>query len=362
MPAEQPIRKRARELGLPLKGKPGPLNAITDVPGLSVGLTTLISGEGEHAIRTGVTAILPRPAADLLHPCWAGTFSMNGNGELSGCHWIQESGWFNGPVVITNSCSFGIAHHAVARWMIREFPKKMGETQWPLPVVGETFDGWLNDIAGQHVTEAHVLHALDNATTGPVPEGNVGGGTGMISYEFKGGTGTASRIIETRAGDFTLGVLVQANHGLRPWLEVCGFRVGDQITEDRVFDTERGSIIVILATDAPLTPTQLNRIAKRIGLGMGRAGTPSGNNSGDIFLAFSTANDPGEPPTAPEIGMRALGDEEMDAVFLATVTCVDEAILNAICRAETMTGRRGRVVRAIDPERLRALIAPAGEA
>lgn len=356
MSAPSPARKRARELGLPLQGTPGPLNAITDVPGLSVGLTTLISGEGEHAIRTGVTAILPRPRADLLHPCWAGSFSMNGNGELTGCHWVQEAGWFNGPIVITNTCSLGIAHHAVARWMIREFPSKMGETQWPLPVVGETFDGWLNDIAGQHVTEAHVLDALDGASSGPVPEGNVGGGTGMISYEFKGGTGTASRVIGTRAGDFTLGVLVQANHGLRSWLEVCGVRVGDQMPEDHPFESERGSIIVILATDAPLTSTQMNRIAKRIGIGMGRAGTPSGNSSGDIFLAFSTANDPGEPPTPAQVAMTALGDNEMDAVFLATVQCVDEAILNALCRAETMTGRRGRVVHAIDQQRLQALM------
>ncbi len=350
-------RKRARGLGLPLSGTTGILNAITDVPGVSVGLTTLIHGEGKHAVRTGVTAILPRKRSDLLHPCWAGNFAMNGNGELTGCHWINEAGWFHGPVLITNTCSLGMAHHGAARWLIREFPQKIGETLWPLPVVGETFDGWLNDIAGLHVTEQHVFHALDHADCGPVPEGNVGGGTGMICYEFKGGTGTGSRIVETRAGTFTLGVLVQANHGLRPWFEVCGVPIGSSMSEGRIHQSERGSIIVVLATDAPLTPTQLNRIAKRIGLGMARAGTPSGNDSGDIYLALSTANDPGEVPTAPEIQMRVLGDSEMDAFFLATVSCVDEAILNALCAAETMVGKWGRVVHAIDTGRLMDLIA-----
>lgn len=349
-------RRRARALGLPLQGRTGPLNAITDVAGIGVGMTTLIEGEGDHTVRTGVTAILPRPQQDLLHPCWAGTFAMNGNGELTGCHWIKEAGWFHGPVLITNTCSLGMAHHGAARWMVRQFPEKIGEDQWPLPVVGETYDGWLNDIGGFHVNEQHVLDAIDGAVGGPVPEGNVGGGTGMICYEFKGGTGTSSRLVETRAGTFTLGVLVQANHGLRPWLEVCGVPVGAAMPEGSASGTERGSIIVVLATDAPLLPTQLNRIAKRIGIGMGRAGTPSGNGSGDIYLAFSTANDPGETPIGPEITMRALGDDEMDAFFLATVSCVDEAILNALCAAETMTGRRGRVVEAIDVDRMVDLV------
>lgn len=357
-PGRDPIRfspngrRRARGLGLPLQGRTGPLN----VPGISVGMTTLIQGDDDRAVRTGVTAILPRPRSQALHPCWAGIFAMNGNGELTGSHWIREAGWFNGPILVTNTCSLGIAHHATARWLIREFPGKMGETEWPLPVVGETFDGWLNDIAGQHLGEHHVLDALDGAATGAVAEGNVGGGTGMICYEFKGGTGTSSRVVETGAGPFRLGVLVQANHGLRPWLRICGVPVGTAMPEDRVYDSERGSIIVILATDAPLTPTQLNRIAKRVGIGMGRAGTPSGNNSGDIYLAFSTSNDPGEVPLPAEIGFRALGDGEMDALFLATVDCVDEAILNALCAAETMTGKRGRVVRAIDPDRLAHLV------
>ncbi|WP_448951643.1 DmpA family aminopeptidase [Labrys neptuniae] len=350
-------RRRARGLGLPLSGKTGPCNAITDVPGISVGMTTLIAGEGKHAVRTGVTAILPRPRERMLHPSWAGTFAMNGNGELTGCHWIEEAGWFMSPLLITNTCSLGIAHHAAARWLMREFPGEMGESQWPLPVVGETFDGWLNDIAGQHIGEQHVLDALDSAQKGPVSEGNVGGGTGMITYEFKGGTGTSSRLVETKAGTFNLGVLVQANHGLRPWLRVGGVPVGGAMMENRIFEDETGSIIVILATDAPLTPTQLNRIAKRIAIGMGRAGTPSGNGSGDIYLAFSTANDPGRAPMPAEISFRALGDGEMDAMFLATVNCVDEAILNALCAAETMTGKHGRIVTAIDPDRLAELVA-----
>ena len=349
-------RRRARGLGLPLQGTTGPLNAITDVPGVTVGMTTLIAGEGEKAVRTGVTAVLPRPAADLLHPCWAGSFAMNGNGELTGCHWIREAGWFTGPVTITNTCSLGLAHHGTVRWLARRFPDVIGEGVWPLPVVGETYDGWLNDIAGLHLDEGHVLAAIDGAAAGPVAEGSVGGGTGMIAYEFKGGTGTASRRVETKAGTYTLGVLVQANHGIRPWLTVAGVEVGKQMPEGRFRSAESGSIIVVLATDAPLIPTQLERLARRIGIGMGRGGTPSGNDSGDIYLAFSTANDPGQVPLGPTVGFTSLGDQEMDALFTATVDSVEEAILNAMLAAETMTGRRGRVVQAIDPQRLRDLV------
>jgi len=345
-------RPRARDLGLPLPGTPGPLNAITDVPGVEVGHTTLIEDKNGKAIRTGVTAILPRARGDLLHPCWAGAFSMNGNGELTGCHWIDEAGWFSGPITLTNTCSLGIAHHATVRWLAQHFPEKVGETLWPLPVVGETFDGWLNDIAGQHVTEAHVLDAIDRAASGPVAEGCVGGGTGMIAYEFKGGSGTSSRHVSTESGDFTLGVIVQANHGLRPWLHVCGVPVGSRMHANPVWTAERGSIIAILATDAPLGPTQMRRIAKRIALGMGRGGTPSGNNSGDIFMAFTTANDPGEPPFPPENSMQILGETQMDAFFTAAVEATDEAILNAMLGAETMTGKNGRTVHAIDPAEL----------
>ncbi|MCZ0735261.1 DmpA family aminopeptidase [Phreatobacter sp. AB_2022a] len=349
-------RRRARGLGLPLRGTTGPLNAITDVPGVTVGMTTLISGDGEKAVRTGVTAVLPRPPDALLHPCWAGTFAMNGNGELTGCHWIREAGWFTGPITVTNTCSLGLAHHGTVRWLAHRFPDVIGEGVWPLPVVGETYDGWLNDIAGLHLDESHVLAAIDSAAGGPVAEGSVGGGTGMIAYEFKGGTGTASRRVETGAGTYTLGVLVQANHGVRPWLTVAGVAVGRLMPEGRFRSTESGSIIVVLATDAPLIPTQIERLARRIGIGMGRGGTPSGNDSGDIYLAFSTANDPGQVPLGPTVGFTSLGDQEMDALFMATVDSVEEAILNAMLAAETMTGRRGRVVQAIDPQRLRDLV------
>lgn len=350
-------RPRARALGLPMPGTPGPLNAITDIPGVTVGHTTLI-GEAPNgaAIRTGVTVLLPRPKPDLLHPVWAGAFSMNGNGELTGCHWIREAGCLTGPIAITNTCSLGIAHHAIVRWLARRFPDMVGESFWPLPVVGETFDGWLNDIAGQHVTEDHVLAAIDGASGGPVAEGNVGGGTGMIAYEFKGGSGTASRLVSTRIGPYTLGALVQANHGRRPWLTVCGVPVGPAMPEHTLFPSERGSLIAIVATDAPLLPVQLQRIARRIGIGMGRGGTPSGNNSGDIFLAFSTANDQGALPEPPCLRLEAVSNDDMDALFLATVEAVDEAILNAMLGAETMTGKAGRVVHAIDPARLRALV------
>jgi len=343
-----------------MPGTPGPWNAITDVPGVRVGYSTLIADEAGKAIRTGVTAILPRAPRDLLHPTWAGTFAMNGNGELTGCHWVREAGWFHGPITITNTCSLGIAHHATVRWLVQHFPEKIGETQWPLPVVGETFDGWLNDIAGLHLREEHVLAAIDEAASGPVAEGNVGGGTGMIAYEFKGGTGTASRVVNTRAGNYMLGALVQANHGLRPWLRVCGVPVGAIMTESMLWSTERGSIIAIVATDAPLLPIQLQRLARRVAIGIGRSGTPSGNNSGDIFLAFSTANDPGEAPSPELLRFDAINNDDMDPLFLATVESVDEAILNAMLGAETMTGKRGRVVQAIDPERLRALVLTRG--
>lgn len=350
-------RLRGRDLGLKLPGITGAFNAITDVPGITVGFTTLIEdAPNGAAIRTGVTAILPRPKPDLLNPLWAGYFSMNGNGELTGCHWIDEAGCFTGPIAITNSCSVGIVHHGIVRWLARQFPQQIGETVWPLPVVGETFDGWLNDIAGQHVTEQHVLDAIETASSGFVPEGNVGGGTGMIAYEFKAGTGTSSRRFQTRMGNYTLGVLVQANHGLRPWLKICGVNVGELIPEHRIWSQERGSIIVILGTDAPLLPTQLRRIAKRIAIGMGRGGTPSGNNSGDIYMAFSTANNQGPVPEPTTLHFNAISNDDLDAAFMATVEAVDEAILNALLGAETITGKHGHIVHAIDPEKLRQLI------
>lgn len=345
-------RLRARGLGLPIPGVTGPFNAITDVPGVTVGYTTLI--DPEKPIRTGVTAILPRAAENLTHPVWAGSFSMNGNGEMTGLHWIREAGWFTGPITITNTLSLGIAHHATARWLAQRFPKAVGEELWVLPVAAETYDGHLNDIAGFHVTEAHVLAAIDGATSGPIAEGSVGGGTGMIAYEFKGGTGTASRRVTSRTGAHTVGALVQANHGLRPWLTVCGRHVGPKMTEDALWSRETGSIIVVVATDAPLLPTQLDRLARRAAIGIGRGGTPSGNNSGDIFLAFSTANDPGPLPEPATLTLQAVSNDDLDALFMAVVEAVDEAVLNAMLAADPMTGKHGRFVPALTPERLLA--------
>lgn len=351
-------RRRARDLGLPIPGEPGACNAITDVPGVTVGYATVIADE--PCVRTGVTAVLPRPAEHLLNPVWAGTFSMNGNGEMTGCHWIAEGGWLTGPIAITNTLSLGIVHHGVIRWLARRFPEAVGVNHWPLPVVAETFDGWLNDIAGLHLTESHVIEAIDTAAGGLIAEGCVGGGTGMIAYEFKAGTGTASRRVNTRAGSWSLGVLVQANHGLRPWLTVCGQPVGAAMAEDRLWGSERGSIIVVIATDAPLLPSQLQRLARRGAIGIGRGGTPSSNSSGDIFIAFSTANDPGRFPEPPLMRFEALSNEEMNGLFMAAVEAVDEAILNALLAARDMTGLNGRLVRAVDPDRLASLVLARG--
>jgi D-aminopeptidase len=345
-------KARARGLGLSLPGTPGPFNAITDVAGVTVGFTTL--KDEAKSIQTGVTAILPRAADDLTHPVWSGVYSLNGNGEMTGTHWIRDAGWFTGPITITNTFSVGLAHHATLKWMARRFPDFEDEL-WALPVAAETYDGYLNDIAGFHVTEAHVIDAIDAAATGPVAEGCVGGGTGMITYEFKGGTGTASRRVGTRLGEHVVGALVQANHGLRPWLTVCGRRVGDQLQENRVFSAERGSIIVIIATDAPLLPGQLERLARRASIGIGRGGTPSGNNSGDIFLAFSTANDPGPLPEPARLSFEAVSNDDLDPIYMGVVEAVEEAVLNAMLAAETTRGKAGRIVNAIDAEKLKAL-------
>lgn len=346
-------RPRARGLGLPMPGRTGPANAITDVGGVTVGFTTLI--DAERAIQTGATAILPRPAADLMHPVWSGIFSMNGNGEMTGAHWIRDAGWFTGPITITNTFSVGLAHYATLKWMAKRFPE-LGESLWALPVAAETYDGYLSDIAGFHVREEHVSAAIDSARSGPIAEGSVGGGAGMIAYEFKGGTGTASRRAVTRLGEHTIGVLVQANHGLRPWLTVCGRSVGDALPGRRCYTVERGSIIVIVATDAPLLPGQLERLARRAAIGIGRGGTPSGNSSGDIFLAFSTANDPGPLPEPPALSLTAVSNDDLDPVYMAVVESVEEAVLNAMLAADTVTGKHGRTVEAIDAEKLKALV------
>ena len=356
-------KPRARDLGLRFDGAPGPLNAITDVGGVGVGLTTLIeeARPGVHkGLCTGVTAVVPRLNARDLSPVWAGLHSFNGNGELTGSHWIRDGGWFLGPVLLTNTHSVGIAHHAAIRWLVSRHAEEFERLhQWVLPVVGETYDGILNDILAQSLTEAHVLAALDGAASGPVAEGNTGGGAGMIAYEFKAGTGTASRRVSAAGGDWTLGALVQANHGTRDWLEVSGRPVGREMREDLLHERERGSIIVVIATDCPLSPLQLDRLARRAGLGIGRNGTKGGNGSGDIFLAFTTANPFPVPAEAPAmLNLRVLNDAHIDPLFEAAVQAVEEAVVNAMVAAEDRVALKpaGRIVRAINTHRLRALI------
>ena len=331
---------------MPFDGVPGAFNAITDVPGIAVGLTTLVEGKA----RTGVTAIVPRAGEAEMRPVWAGIHRFNGNGEMTGSHWIEDGGYVNGPICITNTHSVGIVHHAAVRWMIRKYPRFASDHLWAMPVVAETYDGVLSDINGQHVSEAHVLAALDGATGGPVPEGNVGGGTGMIAYEFKAGTGTASRRVEIDGVAGTVGVLVQANHGRRDQLTVRGVPVGAHLRHDLLIPRERGSIIGIIATDLPILPHQLRRVARRGALGIGRGGTYGGNGSGDLFLAISTANPMELPGKAPTLWhLQALDDDRFDPVYLAVIDAVEEAVLNALLAAEdTPTFKPpGKVVRAL---------------
>lgn len=358
-------KPRGRELGLPFPGETGANNAITDVPGVEVGFRTRIEGDGplvqgNGPVRTGVTAILPLGKNPEPQPVWAGMYALNGNGEMTGTHWIHDGGYFVGPICITNTHSVGVVHHAAVRWMIRTHADAWGsEHLWAMPVVAETYDGVLNDINGQHVTEADALAALDNATTGPVAEGNVGGGTGMIAYEFKGGTGTSSRRLVLDNETFHMGALVQANHGMRPWFTVLGRKVGEAMPESRLFDAEQGSIIVVLGTDIPMAPHQLHRLAKRAAIGVGRGGSPGGNNSGDIFLAFSTANRGPLPQLAgPRRTFEMISDQMFDPIYMAAVEAIEEAVVNAMLAAEDMTTLRpaGHVCRAIDGARLKSLL------
>ncbi len=352
-------KPRARDL-LAFPGETGPLNAITDVPGVEVGFTTRIEEEGP--VRTGVTAILPLGRNAQPQPVWAGLHALNGNGEMTGSHWVRDGGYLVGPVSITNTHSVGMVHHAAVRWMIRTYGEAwQREHLWAMPVVAETYDGVLNDINGQHVTEADALAAFDGAAPGPVAEGNVGGGTGMIAYEFKGGTGTSSRRLEIDGRTFHVAALVQANHGTRPWFTVLGRRLGEAMSADRLFEREQGSIIVILATDIPMAPRQLEKLARRAAIGIGRGGTPGGNNSGDIFLAFSTANRGTLPQFAgPWRTMTVINDELADPLYLAAVEAIEEAVLNAMLAAEDMTTVRpaGLVCRALDAGELVRLMAP----
>ncbi|MSO55017.1 MAG: S58 family peptidase [Rhodospirillales bacterium] len=346
-------RPRARGLGLPFAENCGPWNALTDVAGVGVGYATIIEGTGEQTvgqgpIRTGVTVIRPRLGGDPASPTWAAIHSLNGNGEMTGSHWIEESGHFTGPIAITNTHSVGMVHHAVIGWLAEQTGSRIGGAyDFALPVVAETSDAYLNDMNGRHVTEGHVRAALDSAVQGPLAEGNVGGGTGMVAYEFKAGTGTASRRVAIDGHDYTVGALVQANHGIRPWLSVLGVPVGEHLQANRFRKRESGSIIAVIGMDVPLLPIQLRRMARRIGLGVGRTGTPSGDSSGDIFLAFSTAN----PAPLPKCGLGSIDfvpNTSLDPVFLAVVEAVEEAIINALVAAQTMTGRDGRTVHALD--------------
>ncbi len=342
-------KTRARGAGVPFQGTPGTNNTITDVDGVHVGYCTLIEGSD---VRTGVTGILPRPADRLDVPVFAGCHSLNGNGELTGTIWIEEAGRCDGPITITNTHSCGTARDASIKWMA----EKMGTLgQWALPVAGETFDGLLNDINGFHVKDEHVFEALDSASAGPLEEGSVGGGTGMICYGFKGGSGTSSRVIETAGQQITVGAFVQANFGRTSQLSIAGVPVGRYLSEESEQD-ERGSIIGIVATDAPLLPHQLKRLARRIGLGMGRSGAISGHGSGDIFLAFSTANADAHHSEARLATADFVPNARLDKMFEAVIQAVDEAIMNSIFANETMTGFEGRVVEGLPRERVIELL------
>lgn len=353
---------RARDLGLDVPGTPGPFNAITDVPGVRVGYETLI--DAARNLRTGVTAILPRADENNPKPVWAAQYALNGNGEMTGSHWIADAGWFFGPIMVTNTHSVGMVHHAATRWMIDTY-KDYFETchAWAMPVVAETYDGVLSDINAQAITPDHAKRALESAASGPVAEGSVGGGAGMICYEFKGGSGTSSRRVQVGAETYTVGAFVQANHGIRPWLTVLGVPVGRDMTEGRLLDTETGSIIVVLATDAPLSGLSLRQVAKRAALGVGRGGSPGGNNSGDVFLAFSVANPQPMPQSDdPLISRMEINGEYLDPVYLATVEAVEEAVLNALTAGEDAPTVKppGGVCHAMDTEQLTGLMRKAG--
>jgi D-aminopeptidase len=352
-------KPRARDLGVPFDGTPGPLNAITDVKGVEVGHTTLISGDGPlkvgvGPVRTGVTAILPR-GKNSNDAAFAGWFTLNGNGEMTGTTWVEDSGYLDGPVMITNTHSVGVVRDAVIAWRVKRGAPDPEGYWWSLPVVAETWDGYLNDINGFHVKPEDAAHALDTAQGGPVEEGNVGGGTGMICNEFKGGIGTASRVLDARHGGYTVGVLVQCNYGDREQLRIAGVPVGREIPEHQVWNADVGSIIVVVATDAPLIPTQLKRVARRASLGLGRDGIYSGDGSGDIFIAFSTAN-PGAISAKGPHSITMLPNDDLDPIFLATVQASEEAVINAMIAAKTMTGANSRTVIALPHDRLREVL------
>jgi D-aminopeptidase len=367
---------RARDLGIPFDGTPGQFNAITDVTGVEVGYTTLISGQGKLVVgkgpvRTGVTAIIPRGHDSLNDSVYAGVFSLNGNGEMTGTAWVEESGFLEGPIVITNTHSVGVARDAVIAWRIKHGAADTSGYWWSLPVVAETWDGWLNDTNGFHVKPTDVFHALDTARGGAIEEGSVGGGTGMICYEFKGGSGTASRKIDinvsrarpagtaeetaSAARTYTVGVFVQANFGRRPLLTIAGVPVGKEIPGS-VYKEETGSCIAVVATDAPLLPNQLKRLARRVSLGLARTGTISGNGSGDLFIAFSTANPNVEAADEVTHNVQTIPNDLLDPIFAGVVQATEEAVVNALIDNEPMTGRDNHHVDALSHDRLREVL------
>lgn len=358
-------KPRARDLGIPFEGQPGPNNAITDVPKVEVGHVTLFSGQGplsvgKGPVRTGVTAILPRGKVPRPRSVSA-VVCLNGNGELTGSHWVNESGLLESPILLTNTDSVGLVRDAVIAWGNRRFPPStVLEEAFGLPVVAETSDALLNDIAGQHVTREHVFRALDEARTGPVAEGNVGGGTGMMTSEFKGGIGTSSRIVSLPSGKYTVGVLVQANYGRRGDLRIAGVPVGKELSElmpvfPQLQEKRRdGSLIVVVGTDAPLLPHQMTRLVRRVSVGLGRLGAVSYNSSGDIFIGFGTPEP--EPSSTGIQTWTAISNEGIDKLLQATVWATEESIVNALIAAETMVGASGATVYALPHDRLREVL------
>ncbi|MFT5501105.1 MAG: D-aminopeptidase [Woeseiaceae bacterium] len=353
---------RARDLGIPFEGTPGSFNAITDVEGVTVGFESIIADlPGNKAVRTGVTAILPRGVESNDQPVFGGWFSLNGNGGMTGTTWVEESGFIEGPIMITNTHSVGAVHEGVIRWRYERGAADSSGYWWSLPVVAETWDGYLNDINGFHVRPEHAFAALNAAKGGPVAEGNVGGGTAMKCFDYKCGTGTSSRVTDAAGSEYTVGVLVQANFGDRDQLLVAGIPVGKQLSDNMVYLDEEsapyevGSIIIVVGTDAPLLPHQLKRLTRRAALGLSRTGSYAGNGSGDIFIAFSTANEQANQSNS-DANLQALANEDMNPLFIATIQATEEAIMNALIAGRDMTGNRGNTVNAIDHERLRSLL------
>jgi L-aminopeptidase/D-esterase-like protein len=353
------VRPRARDLGVPFEGSPGPSNGITDVAGVEVGHTTLISGEGKlevgrGPIRTGVTAVLPRGKSSINDAVFAGWFSQNGNGEMTGTTWVEESGFLEGPILLTNTHSVGVVRDATIAWRVKQGGPDASGYWWSLPVVAETYDGWLNDVNGFHVRPEHVFQALSGASGHPVGEGSVGGGTGLECYEFKGGVGTSSRRLVAKEGGYTVGVLVECNCGRRSQLRIAGVPIGLEIPKQSS-KADDGSIIIVIATDAPLLPHQLKRLSRRATMGLARTGSTSGNGSGDIFIAFSTAN-PGVWAAREPTQVMALPNDSMNSLFEATVQATEEAIVDAMVAADTMTGADGHRVAGLPHDKLKEIL------